>query len=201
LEVLAASAWLLALRPTRTVACPLLLALGLWNLGAWITGVTPPTLRAGPLEQLPGYRGCGPESLIGRLRLVTDATNAAVGPGVHAVGALVEPFPLSYLTLQALAASQKHPLLFRGVEDGGRRGPTQTANWAVKFAAMTVGSLPARDIRYRAEAPLQDLADSWVLVLKPTSTERPVATGSPLTLPAPPGFRALLYPASRFPLP
>jgi len=197
LEILAAFGWLLTLRGTRTVTWPLVLGLGLWHLGSWWTGTTPPSLRGGPLETLPGYRGCGPESLNARLSALTDATAEAAGPGVQVVAARVEPFPLSYMTLQALAASRKHPLLFRGMEEGQPSGPTQTANWAVKFASLAVPEVPAPEVKRRAEAPLGDLPEAWVLRLGPTATPQP--PDLPLThpLPAPPGFRAGLAPADR----
>ncbi len=199
LELLVACGWLLTLRGTRIVTGPLFLALGLWHLGSWMTGATAPSLREGPLAALPGYRGCGPESLVGRLGRLTDETAAATGPGAHVVAARVEPFPISYMTLQALAASRKHPLLFRGVEDGSRPGPIQTANWAVKFASLAAPEVPAPEVKRRAEAPMEDQPDAWFLTLGPASTVRPPGPGPTVALPAPPGFQAWLSPAVQAP--
>lgn len=198
LEILAAFAWLLAIRGTRTAVLALLLCLGSWNAGMWLAGLTVATpLTADP--EAAGLRGCGPASMNGRLALLTDAVAGIVGPGWHAVAVQVEPWPLSSVTLQAVSLAQGHSVLLRGMDMAQVELPKPAMTGAIRFAVLANPRCPPDKLLHLVRAPIQNLPGSWIVVMEPVS--RPLRLppvlaprlGPPRPLPAPAGFRARIY--------
>ncbi len=208
LEVLVAIGWLLTLARVRAVLLPLLAGLVFWNAGTWLAGQTPMYLKPNVMEDTPGFRGCGPETLNGQIASMMARTVELSGPGSPGMIALVEPFPLSALTLQALSASRGRTPIIRGLEKHQDWFIRPAPNWAITYANLLDPSLSSREIRKLADTPFARLPRSWLVVLGQPPLSHPPPTGllgtlgPPVDLPAPIGFQARLYPMGpRTPVP
>jgi hypothetical protein len=200
LEVLVTIGWLLALARVRPFILPLLAGLVFWNASTWMTGQTPMYLKPRSLDGTPGFRGCGPESLNGQIESMMARVIELSGTGSTGMLALVDPHPLSALTLQALSAHRGWTPIIRGLEKHQEWFIRPAQSWAISYAALLDPFKNSREIRDLADAPFTDLPQSWLIVLAPPPLPESLPTellgtlGSPIKLPAPSGFEARLYP-------
>jgi len=208
LEVLVAIGWLLTLAKVRAVTWALVASLVCWNAGMWITGQTPKVLIPSEIETVPGYRGCGPESLNGQIGLVMERVVELTGPGSHSLVALVEPFPLSAQTLQALSASRGQTLIIRGLEKHQDWFIRSAQKWALTHANLLDPSHSPEELQRLAQRPFPQLHRSWLVVFGQAPLPQPPPTRllgtlePPVDLRAPLGFQVRLYPMSaRDPVP
>jgi 4-amino-4-deoxy-L-arabinose transferase-like glycosyltransferase len=172
LEVLVTIGWLLNLAKVRTILLPLLAGLVFWNAGTWLTGQAPMYLSPAPLDGTPGFRGCGPESLNGQIASMMERVVELSGPGSTSMIALVEPRPLSALTLQTLSASRGYFPIIRGLEKKPKWLILPPQSWAIQYATLLDPFRTWREIQDLADTPFASLPRSWLIVLPPRCPNR-----------------------------